>query len=704
MTTAALILAAFCLLGGAALLDVVVPAGRAGWRPWPYLLIAAGSVLLAVAGFRADLGHGGTLDLGTVFGFGHSALRADPLAGLFLALTGVVATPIALAFTGWVRHLDAAPYRGLAAAVALTVAAITVVVLADNAFVFLFGWEGLSVAFFLLTGYQREDEGQAGASVLTFGFSKASGSLLLIAFLLLYGATGSFQLADWHVATGAAHDAAFALALAGFAAKVGVVPLQVWMPTGYGAAPGPSRALMSAVAANAGFYGMWRTLALLGRPPEWLAVVLVLVAAFTALLGIAHAAVQRDLQRVIAYSSVENGGLITAGYAIALAGAAANQPPLMALGLLTSSLQMVAHAFAKSSLFLASAVIEQRAGTRDLDELRGVGAESPLAGAAFCIGAFTLAGLPLTLGFVSEWYLLESVMQLFRLDSLTLQLSLAVAGALIALAIGFAGFTFVRLVGLTILGRRRAAGARSAGGRLGAGTGLGLLIPAVACVAVTAVTPWEIRFLAHGLSVLAPVDQTTGSLQSPWVLGPVYRDFSVLSPSWLAVEMPVLAVLTVIMVAVTSRGGFLRVRRVPAWRSATGGVAGDGRYTPFAFANPTRHVLGNLLLTRSGLAALERETRAEEDAASAFTGPDMPPGEQDRAGRTAALEGAHHHHATYSTDVVEVIETMVYRPLLAPLQRIVAVAKRLQSGRLDAYITYMLIVVIALIAVVVGLS
>jgi len=702
VTTAGLLLTAFCLLAGAAVADFTLPRGGRAWRSWPYLLVATGTVLVAVAGFRADLGHGGTLDLGTTLGFGPSVLRADPLAGLFLALTGVVATPVALSFPGWARGRDAAPYRGLAAAVALTVAAVLVIVLADNAFVFLFGWEALSAAFFLLAGYRREQRGQAAASMLTFAFSKTSGSLLLVAFLLLAGDSGSFQLADWTSVTGARHDVAFALALAGFAAKVGVAPLQVWMPTGYAAAPGPARALMSAVAANAGFYGMWRTFALLGRPPEWLAVVLVLLAAFTALLGIAQAAVQRDLQRVIAYSSVENGGLIAAGFAIALAGAAGGEGQLVALGMLTASLQMVAHAFAKSSLFLSSALIEQRAGTRDLDKLQGVGADAPLPAAAFAVGAFTLAGLPLTLGFVSEWFLLESVMQLFRLDSLTLQLSLAVAGALIALAVGFAGFTFVRLVGLMILSRRRARGAGPSG--LGVGAQLGLLVPAVACVGLAAVTPWEIRFLAHGLSPLAPFSQTTGALAQPWVLGPVYPDFSVLSPSWLAVELPALAAATVVFVAVASRGGFVRVRRVPAWRSATGGVAGDARYTSFAFANPTRHVLGNLLLTRKTLTALEQEERAEEDAVSAFTGPDMPLAEQDRADQPAALEGAHHMHATYSTDVVEVIETLLYRPLLAPLARLVALFKRLQSGRLDAYISYLLIVVVALLGVVVGLS
>jgi hypothetical protein len=168
-----------------------------------------------------------------------------------------------------------------------------------------------------------------------------------------------------------------------------------------------------------------------------------------------------------------------------------------------------------------------------------------------------------------------------------------------------------------------------------------------------------------------------------------------------------------------SRGSLFTVRRVPAWRSATGGVSGDARYTAFAFANPTRHVLGNLLLTSAGHVQVERETRAEEDAESTFVGPDMPAGEEGQraGGRYASVEmtgsasgdgraaaNGPAPHTVYTTDVVEVVETFLYRPLIGPLRRLVSAVKRLQSGRLDAYVSYMLIALVALLAVVVGFA
>jgi hypothetical protein len=177
-------------------------------------------------------------------------------------------------------------------------------------------------------------------------------------------------------------------------------------------------------------------------------------------------------------------------------------------------------------------------------------------------------------------------------------------------------------------------------------------------------------------------DVVTGALKSEWVLQPVYAEFSALSPSWLAVVMPVL-LLGVLGLSVTfGRRRMLAVRRVPAWRSATGGVTGENQYTPFGFANPTRKVLANLLLTRSELTNLERQTG----------------GRTDDPHRDAA--GA---HLGYTTDVIEVVECFLFRPLRQPLLLAVRTAKKLQNGRLDAYLTYMLLALLALLAIVTGL-
>jgi hydrogenase-4 component B len=274
---------------------------------------------------------------------------------------------------------------------------------------------------------------------------------------------------------------------------------------------------MAGVCVNVAFYGMWRTLALLGRVPGALVGVVLVLGALTALLGIAHAAVQSRLSRVIAHSSIENTGLIVTGFGVALTGAAVGDRCLVTAGLLAATLQIVAHTAAKSLLFTSAAGIEAAAGSDDLEQLRSRTTRTPWSRFGLAVGSLTLAGLPPTAGFVSEWFLLESLMQQFRVPGLGYRLMLALAGAAVALTTGFAGVTFVRLVGL--IGLRRGAGRSD---DYGWGGRAAVAVLSACCLAMAAVTPLEIRVIAAGLSPAVPSSLTMGALKSPWILQPVF--------------------------------------------------------------------------------------------------------------------------------------------------------------------------------------
>jgi hydrogenase-4 component B len=749
-----------------------------------YLLGAAGSACLAVlggfalAGRSVQLGVGGWLGQ-AVPGQQTAGLAADRLSGLFLALSFGAAVPVSIAFASWARS-PREKRRGLGASYALALGSVAVIMTAQDAFTFLFGWEGLTIAFYLLAGSERHKRGRGAAAQITFAFGKVSGAALLLGLLLLATRSHSIMLASFaHVPGGAARTTAQALLLAGFAVKAGLVPFQIWLPRGYSAAPGPARAIMAGVCVNVAFYGMWRALALLGRVPGWLVGTVLVLGALSALLGIAHAAVQNRLSRVIAYSSIENSGLIVTGFGIALTGAAVGDRRLIAVGLLAATLQMVAHTVAKSLLFTSVAGIEAAAGSDDLEALRGRARRTPWSGFGLAVGSVTLAGLPPTVGFVSEWFLLESLMQQFRVPGLGYRLVLALAGAAVALTAGFAGVTFVRLVGLIVLGRatdQRLPSAASSpaasspaascpvplgaadvvsmtnevnetneinppgpvisqdspstsdeptrcgigavatvpmshrvgvGARFGAGAAaspvarggadygwagrVAVVVLAVCCVAIAAVTPLEVRVIAAGLSPDVPSALTMGALRSPWVLQPVFAGFSILSPSWLCLEMPVMLILVVLFTWTVSGRRLLRVRRVPAWRSATIGVEGADSYTAFGYANPTRRVLAGVLDTRSEVRQIMLEENGSDDGAGP---PDRP--DPEETGQAA--------HLQYASDVVEIVEAYLYQPAFRAFMSVVAVAKRLQSGRLDAYLLYMLIALIAVIAVVTALA
>ena len=670
----------------AGVVDLVAGARRDRLRSVPYLIGAAGTACLTAAGAGALAGHPARLLVAGWLGSGTAPLAADRLSGLFLVIAFGAAFAVSLAFAAWAARPGAVGRRGLGASYALTLGAVAAFLTARDAFTALLSWELLTISFYLLAGFERGRPGLAGALV-TLAFGKVSGAALLLGLLLLAVRSGSLDLASFAVVPpGAARAAAQALLIGGFAIKVGLVPFQVWLPRGYAAAPGPARAIMGGVAVNAGFYGLWRTLALLGAPPAWLTGTLLVLAGLTALLGIAHAAVQPRLQRVIAYSSVENSGLILAGYGVALVGTAIHSERLAAVGLLAGTLQVIAHAAAKSLLFTTSAVIT--AGNEDdhLDALRRSARGRPWSGTGLAIGALTLAGLPLTMGFASEWFLLEALMQQFRVPVLGYRLLLAIAGAAVALTAGFAGVTFVRLIGLVVLGPpadgATPAARRWDGGWLGRA---GIAILSAGCLALTAVLPLLIRVLAAGLSPLVPASATSGARQSPWVLGPVFSGFSVLSPSWLWIVMPLLALAVLAVTRVVAGTRLTRVRRVPAWRSATAGIEGADSYTAGGFANPTRRVLAAVLHTRSELQPLPAAAE---------------PGAQEAAG----LNPEPGPRLSYSSDVVEVVESYFYRPVLKPVLAVVAAARRLQSGRLDAYLAYMLIALVAVLALVTALA
>jgi len=685
------VLAAGLLLFAVAAIAGLVPARPGRARAVPYLAGAAGAGCLTVAGAFALAGRTVALNIAGWLGDplpGQQALglAADRLSGLFLVMAFGAATGVSVAFASWAARAgtaavfprptgpDRPPGRLLAEGYALALGAVAVIMTATDAFTALFGWEALTVAFYLLAGANTRDRDRRGAARITVAFGKVSGAALLIGLLLLVVRSHSIALASFaHVPGGAARTTAIVLLLGGFAVKAGLVPFQVWMPRGYAAAPGPARAVMAGVCVNVAFYGMWRTLALPGHPPGWLAGVLLLLGGLTALLGIAHAAVSSRLSRVIAYSSVENTGLIVTGFGVALTGAAIGDQRLIAVGLLAATLQMVAHTAAKSLLFCSAAGLEAAAGGGDdLEALRGVGRGAPWSGWGLAVGAVTLAGLPPTAGFVSEWFLLESLMQQFRVTALAGRLTLALAGAAVALTAGFAGVTFVRLVGMIVLGRGGSGARQEDYGRAGRMAIFGL---SICPLALAALTPLEIRVIAAGLSPAVPGALTLGALKSPWVLQPVFAKFSILSPSWLWVELPVMFGLVALLALGLSGRRLLRVRRVPAWRSATMGVAGPDSYTAFGYANPTRRVLASVLHTQAEVV----EVTADDD------GDQVP-------------------HLRYTSDVVEVVETWLYRPGIRLFGVAVAYAKRLQSGRLDAYLLYMLIALVAVVAVVTALA
>lgn len=648
------VLYAVAMGGLAASALLALRAARAG-----ALLSALACGLLLVVGLVAALGEARpVLDLAGWLGFGASHLRADGLGGLFLALTGITGAAVSLAY------VEVPATRGITALHTTVLLCVAVAIGADNAFLFFLAWEGLTVCIYLLASADRGRPGALVAGYLTGGLTKIGGAALLAAFALLYGRTHSFGLSDWAHAASAlptgTRSVLFVLFLVAFGTKVGVVPLQGALPAGYGAAPRAGAATLS-VALAAGFYGLWRfVFATLGPAATWWGDALLVLGALSAVSGIVYAITQDDLRRFLGFSTVEHTGIALMGLGVALLGQAAQNRTLAAAGLLAATLHLVAHGVAKTLALLAVDRVQEATGERTLDRLGGLGGRLAAPSLGIGLASLTLAAIPPLGGFVSEWFTFEALLQGFRLPTLLARLLCALAAATLALTAGLGLLAFAKLLGFSVLGPARegvARGVRATGRPVSLGV-LGVVILFLGTVA-----PWEVHLLGSGLETILGTDPATTAISHPLVLGPVFKDFSVLAPTWLSIVVPLYA-----LAAVGIARGIRRPapRRAPVWVTGSGADLPAVQYRPSSYSNPIRVVLKGPLGYRT---AVRR---------------------RDDAGGTLVLE----------TRVVLAVDRFLYAPLaglaLAAADRL----RRLQSGRLGDYLLYMLGVLIVVLALI----
>lgn len=627
------------------------------------LCSAVGCVLLVIVGLSAALGGARpVLQLGTWLGFGQSALRADGLAGIFLALTGLTGGAVSLAYAG----LSAGRWlTGLGSTLLLFVA---VAIGSDNAFLFFLAWEAITVCIYLIASAGR-DRADLLAGYLTGGLAKIGGAALLAAFGLLYAHTHSFSLEVWaHASLSAGtRSVLFALFLVCFATKVGVIPLQGGLPAGYGSAPRLGAASLS-VALCAGFYGLWRfEFQILGPLPVRCGDALLIMGGVTALSGIVYALTQDDLRRFLGYSTVEHAGIVLTGLGVALLGHSAHKPTLAAAGLLAATLQVCAHNLAKTLALISVDRVEQATGKRTIDPLGGLSRQLPVSALSLGIASLTLAAIPPLGGFVSEWFTLEALLQGFRMPTLPSQLLCALAAAALALTAGLGLLAFAKYYSFMFLGPARE---KLAALREPSRWPAGLVALGVLTLFLGTLAPWEIHVLGSGLQELLGFDVASTVISHPLVLGPVFKEFSVLAPTWLSIVLPAYALLAILIVRAT-RGRSVRlspVRRAPVWVTGSGAELSAVQYRPSAYSNPMRVILRGPLGYRS-----ELSVTGDQNGAPRFT--------LDRS-------------------VVFAMNRFLYAPVTALALWIAERVRALQSGSLSAYLLYILIALIAALALI----
>jgi formate hydrogenlyase subunit 3/multisubunit Na+/H+ antiporter MnhD subunit len=672
------VLLACLVLGAGGLLALLL-------APWPRASTAAGvgGTLLAaaLALFPTLRALGGAtlpaLSLGWSVPFGPETAAGDfrltfhahldALAALFLLpllILGALGAIYGARY--WMGH----PGRPVAGSAwfffNLFLAGMILVLVARNAVFFLIAWEVMSIASFFLVTLDDERAEVRRAGWVFLVATHLGAAFLLAMFVILGRQVGSFDFDDFaafgsqipHVTA----SVIFLLALVGFGAKAGFVPLHVWLPEAHPVAPSHVSALMSGVMIKMGIYGLIRTIAFLGTPQEWWAWLLIAVGLASGVIGILFALAQHDLKRLLAYSSVENVGIIGLGLGTGLLGWSNGQRALAVLGFAGALLHVFNHALCKGLLFLTAGCIQQGTHTLALDRLGGLMKRMRWEGTAFLIGALALSALPPLNVFAGEFLIyLSAFKEETVLSGPAAVPSLAVIGGL-ALIGGLAGACFVKAFGIVFLGEPRTPDAESAHSTAAA-MRWPLAVLAAGCVLVGLTATWVVGAMGPVLDAVFAGAVTRSSDTLEQATGP------------LAGVLLVVSILGVLIVLLTLlRRLLLAGREVGA--SGTWGcgfVAPTTRlqYTSSSFSQPLGELFQPILRTETHGPTLT----------------DYFPREQE-----------------LKTETPDVAERSLFRPLFLGVEWIVARLRFLQAGRVQLYVLYIAVTIILLLIWYLGLS
>jgi hydrogenase-4 component B len=584
------------------------------------------------------------------------ALALDRLSAFFLLLVCVVSLPVMLFSTAYVkRHYEGTRRSLLWALLPLFVGSMVLVVTASTGFAFFFGWELmtlLSAALILIDG----DAGPRRHSIFVYLLMMHAGAAAVVAaFLMFLPHAPGLGFASLRSATAllspTARTAIFLLAFVGFGTKAGLVPLHLWLPRAHPIAPSPVSALMSAVMLKTAVYGFVRfSFDFLGPGPSWWGYVVLAAGGLSALLGVLYAISEHDIKRMLAYSSVENIGIIFLGVGASLLFLSQGASGWAALALVAALLHSLNHALFKSALFLGAGAISDATHSVDLLQLGGLLRRMRVTGSALLVACCSIVGLPLCNGFVSEWLIFRSFLAGAGLANVRAAIVLPLMAGILGLVGGIAAACFAQFYGIAFLGRPRSDEAeRAVEVSRAMSTALALL--ATACVALGVAPGLMLRplgMLAHDLvpGAALPAEAFTLGRVLPWIAGGGI----------------------VLVAALVAAQRAARITRT--WACGLPALDRRMQYTSTAFSKPLRRVFAPVYRP-------ERNVQVVPANDSYF-----PTAISYRSVRTTSYE------------------RILYRPAVGAVVAAAHRLRRLQTGNIQVYLLYIFLALIGLLVFV----
>jgi hydrogenase-4 component B len=603
--------------------------------------------------------------------FGIMALHADRLSAFFLGVISLIAAAVSVYSLGYAKEYVQRKDMGLLVFLYnLFLLSMAGVVLSGHAFLFLFFWEGMSLTTYFLINYEHEDPAPRRAAYLYVVMTHIGTALLIVMFVVLYSATGSFSFGAFRDPVprlpAPLQSVVFLCATVGFGVKAGIIPFHIWLPEAHPAAPSNISALMSGVMIKMGIYGMVRVyFDFLGPDiPEWWGILILFVAVTSSVLGVLYALMEHDLKRLLAFHSIENIGIILMGVGGALLFASLGNRPLASLALLAGLYHVLNHATFKGLLFLGAGSVLHATRTRNIEQLGGLIKKLPWTAFFFLVGAVAISGLPPLNGFVSEWLTFQALLLGFHLSALAVKIAVPLTVALLALTGALAAACFVKAFGITFLGlprSERAGGAHESSFSMIAAMGFLALL----CFVFGA---------APGL-VVSVLDPLVGSLQGINASGQVLlRDGVMLIPqsnsssvSPIALCGLIIGVMLIPVAAGSLLGGRMRKRAVMTWACGLETLDARMQYTAAGFSKPIRMIFANIYRAT-------HEIEISEETSPYFR-PDI----------------------TYELKTESVFLKYLYEPAYRMIISTARIFRRVQTGHIQTYLAYIFLTLVLLL-------
>ena len=640
-----------------------------------------GSIFLIVLSLKVII-DGGSLHFelapDNVFSVNHFLI--DGIAAFFLLLIGLVSLSVSIYSLGYIKeYIEDKHVTVFGFFFNTFILSMILLVSSNDVFSFVVFWELMSLTSFFLVIYNHENESNLKAGIIYLIMTNLGTALILASLLLLSSQSGSLSFESFRLSSDSnstyVKNIVFILAFIGFGTKAGIVPLHVWLPYAHPSAPSNVSALMSAIMIKTAIYGLIRIIYDFSGVGSgvtdnhefvWWGFLFVTFGAVSSVIGVLYSVVEKDIKRALAYSSIENIGIIFIGLGLSIVFLSFDLIYLSAFAMLAAMYHLLNHAIFKSLLFMGAGAVIFRTHTADMEKLGGIVKRMPWTSLFFLVGVLSISGLPFFNGFVSEYLMMLSFISSYRIPDILIAISVGFASAAFALTLGIVLATFVKIFGISFLSKPRTEiiyRIKEVPRTMLAGMG----IVALMCIILGLIPFIGISMITHAFNLQLPPNQTLFSFE------PILSEFGA-SNNLSGLSLPIVLMIFILILVATLGflcvvGGRTKQRISETWGCGFGYFTERMQYTSSSLSQPILHVFRN------------------------FYRPSL-----------VIQSFLYHSSNSYMKESVKIqisnkniFEELVYGPIIRSVFKTYEKMKKFQTGKVNLYLLNVLVIIILLL-------